>query len=213
VSSGRRGIPFVVAAPSGTGKTTVCRAVVARDAGIEFSVSHTTRRPREGEVDGVAYHFVDANEFRRLVAEDAFLEHARYAGHLYGTSWQALEDPLAGGLDLLLEIEVQGARQVRERLGEARLIFLLPPSLEVLEQRLRARATDDEEEIQKRLAVATTEIAQAELFHFAVVNDDLERAIADVLEVIQLERAGRGDEALSRHGRAAVLGRWRAAQG
>lgn len=209
MTASRRGIPFVVAAPSGTGKTTVCREVVARDADIAFSVSHTTRPPRPGERDGVDYHFVSADRMRQLVAEDAFLEHAEYAGNVYGTSWRALREPLERGVDLLLEIEVQGARQVRDRMDEARFIFLLPPSMKVLEERLRSRGTDSDEAIARRLAVADLELRAVEFFDYAVVNDELESAIAAVLEIIRLEREGRADEALRRHGRQAVWARWK----
>jgi guanylate kinase len=211
-AAARRGIPFVVAAPSGTGKTTVCRMVVERDPGIRFSISHTTRPPRPGERDGFDYHFVTSAEFRRLVDEGAFLEHAEYAGRLYGTSWRSLQEPLEAGSDLLLEIEVQGARQVRERLSEARLIFLLPPSMKELEARLRKRASDPEEAVQQRLAVADRELAEVGIFDYAVVNDDLEQAVADVLELVRAEREGRGAALRERHGREAVLARWRGAQ-
>ncbi len=212
MSATRRGIPFVVAAPSGTGKTTVCRAVLERDPEVHFSVSHTTRTPRPGERDGVDYHFVSAEAFRRGVDAGEFLEHAEYAGRLYGTSWRSLEDPLARGHDLLLEIEVQGARQVRDRLADARFVFLLPPSMAVLEERLRSRGTDSEESVQRRLAVADRELEAVAFFDYAVVNDDLEQAVADVLEIIAAERAGRGAELAARFGRDAVLGRWRDAQ-
>ena len=141
MSAPRRGIPFLVAAPSGTGKTTVCRKVMERDDRLRFSVSHTTRAPRAGEVDGVHYHFVDVATFGRMVDEGAFVEHAEYANHLYGTSWQSLRDPLEQGFDLLLEIEVQGARQVRRKHRELGLdvwfVFLLPPSRAELDRRLR----------------------------------------------------------------------------
>ncbi len=210
MSAGRRGTPFVVAAPSGTGKTTVCREVVARDPAIRFSVSHTTRAPREGERDGVDYHFVTPERFLEMVREDAFLEHAEYAANNYGTSWQALEEPLGQGLDLLLEIEVQGARQVRERMAEARFVFLLPPSLEILEQRLRSRGTDSEEAIARRLGVADLELRAIEFFDFAVVNDDLETAIGSVLEIIAAVREGREAELAERFGRPAVWSRWTA---
>ena len=123
----RTGIPFVAAAPSGTGKTTICRSAIALDEGLQFSISHTTRPMRPGEVDGRDYFFVTPEEFRKLVAAGSFIEHAEYAGHLYGTSWDALEAPLADGYDLLIEIEVQGARQLRERREDARFLFLLPP--------------------------------------------------------------------------------------
>jgi guanylate kinase len=187
----RQGTTFVVAAPSGVGKTTVCRALVERDAGIVFSVSHTTRPQRSGERDGYDYHFVDRAEFRRLADEDAFVEHACYSQHLYGTSWAALREPLKRGRDVLLEIEVQGAAQVSERLASARLIFLLPPSLEELERRLRDRGTDSDEEVRSRLMIARGEIREVDAFHYAIVNDRVERAVAELREVVEAERTGR----------------------
>jgi guanylate kinase len=208
---GRRGIPFVVAAPSGTGKTTVCRALVEADPGLRFSVSHTTRPPRPGEREGVDYHFVDRARFAALVAQGAFLEHAEYAGNLYGTSWAAVDGPLAAGVDLLLEIEVQGARQVRERRPDARLIFLLPPSLQALEARLRARGSDGPDAVRARLEVARRELGAVDLFDYVIVNDDLPRCVASVREVIDAERRGEGERARARHGRDAVLARGGAA--
>ena len=190
----RRGIPFVLSAPSGTGKTTVCRRVVAADAGIVLSVSHTTRALRGSERDGSDYHFVPVERFRKLVAEGAFLEYAQYGTNLYGTSWSALEVPRARGLDVLLEIEIQGAWQVRERLAEACLVFLLPPSLAELERRLRGRDTDDEPTIQRRLTIARQEIDAASLYDYAIINDDLERAVSAVAEVIAGERRGETTE-------------------
>jgi guanylate kinase len=187
----RQGIPFVVAAPSGVGKTTVCRALVERDDGIAFSVSHTTRPQRSGERDGYDYHFVDRAEFLRLVDEDAFVEHACYSQHLYGTSWAALREPLEKGRDVLLEIEVQGAAQVSERVASARLIFLLPPSLEELERRLRDRGTDSDQEVTRRLEIARGEIQEVDAFHYAIVNDRVERALADLREVVEAVRSER----------------------
>jgi guanylate kinase len=180
----------VVAAPSGTGKTTVCRQVLARDPQIEFSVSHTTRPQRANERDGVDYHFVTAEEFERLVAAGAFLEWAEYNGNLYGTSWAALDAPLRQGRDLLLEIEVQGARQVRERRSDARFIFLVPPTLAMLRQRLEQRGSDDSEAIAKRLAIARREIEEGAHFDYVVVNDDLGTCVADVLAILTAERSG-----------------------
>jgi guanylate kinase len=185
----RRGIPFVVSAPSGTGKTTVCKALVAGDPNLRFSISHTTRAPRNGERDGADYHFVDRARFAELLAQGAFLEHAEYAGNLYGTSYQALEAPLAAGHDLLLEIEVQGARQVRERRPDARLVFLVPPSTAALEQRLAGRGSDSPAAVKARLDLAKRELAARDLFDYEIVNDDLDRCVAAVREVIAAERA------------------------
>jgi guanylate kinase len=185
----RRGIPFVVAAPSGTGKTTVCRRLLEADPDLVFSVSHTTRPRRPGERDGVDYRFVAEAEFERLVREGAFLEWAVYNGNRYGTSWEAIEAPLAGGCDVLLEIEVQGARQVRRRLPEARLVFLLPPSLAALEARLSSRGANSPGEIAERLETARGELAAIREFDYAVVNEELDRCVSDVLSIVRAERA------------------------
>jgi len=187
----RRGIPIVVAAPSGAGKTTVCRELVDRDPRLVFSISHTTRPRRSAESEGVDYHFVPRPEFEKLAAAGAFLEWAEYSGNLYGTSWAEVEAPLARGRDVLLEIEVQGARQVRERLPEAVLVFLIPPSLAALEERLRVRGTDVPDEIERRLAIARGELAALDLFDYAVVNDEIARAVARLREIVDAERAGR----------------------
>ncbi len=206
--TGVKGHVFVIAAPSGTGKTTICRRILERDPHLRLSVSHTTRKPRKGDVDGVDYHFVSRDRFRRLVEDGAFLEHAEYNGNEYGTSWRSIEDPLEAGEDVVLEIEVQGAAQVRERLPEACLIFLLPPSLGVLEERLRSRGTDDESVIQRRLALVDRELEAAGIFDYAIVNDDLERAVTEVLDVIHAVRRDETGEVDARHGRAQVLARW-----
>ena len=206
-----RGRPFVVAAPSGTGKTTVCRALLERDPRLRFSVSHTTRKPREKERDGLDYHFVSTEQFHELVTSDAFLEYAEYGDNLYGTSWEALEGPMADGWDLLVEIEVKGAWQFRERRRDACFIFLLPPDMETLRDRLRARGTDSEETIAKRLAIAEQELEAIEFFDYAVVNDDLDAAVGSVLEVIEAERIGHTTEARERYGRSAVFKAWRRA--
>lgn len=208
----RKGHVFVVAAPSGTGKTTLCARVLEDDPGLTLSVSHTTRAPRPGEQDGVHYHFVDEEAFLALVREDGFLEHAEYNGHNYGTSWRAIEAPLEAGRDVVLEIEVQGAEQVRERMPDAILVFLLPPSLVVLEERLRGRKTDSDAVIAKRLALVDRELAAAKHFDFAIVNDDLEVAVRQVLDVIAAVRAGEREDAAAQHGRARVLAAWEAAQ-
>ncbi len=203
-----RGHVFVIAAPSGTGKTTVCRQLLERDPHLRLSISHTTRKPRSGEKDGVHYHFVSGEEFRELREADGFLEHAEYGGNAYGTSWKAIEEPLELGHDVVLEIEVQGAAQVRDRRPSACLIFLLPPSLEVLEDRLRGRGTDEEAVIQRRMALVDRELAAAKIFDYAVINDDLEQAVTDVLDLIVAVREGRSEEIAALYGRASVLERW-----
>jgi guanylate kinase len=184
------GFPLVVAAPSGTGKTTVCRALVASDPQLVFSVSHTTRRQRPGEENGRDYHFVAEAEFRRMIDAGGFLEWAVYNDHLYGTSFAAIDAALAAGLDVVLEIEVQGARQVRQRRADARLVFLLPPSWEALEARLRGRGTDGEEEIARRLRVAEGELAAACDFDYAVVNDEVARCVRELASIVLAERRG-----------------------
>ncbi|MDG2051801.1 MAG: guanylate kinase [Myxococcota bacterium] len=208
----RIGLPFVVAAPSGTGKTTVCRACVQRDPRLEFSISHTTRAPREGERSGIDYNFVSPAEFRSMVEAAAFLEHASYGGENYGTSIEALRIPMEDrGHDVLLEIEVQGAAQLRDRRRDARFIFLLPPSMKVLEQRLRGRGTDSADAIDRRLGVADRELEAIRFFDYAVVNDELERTISAVLEIISAEREGSQaavEAARARHARESVHTAW-----
>jgi guanylate kinase len=205
--SPRRGIPFVVSAPSGTGKTTVCRGLVQRDDGIEFSVSHTTRPQRPSERAGRDYHFVSRAEFERMIAARAFVEHAEYAGNLYGTSFASLDEPLQRGADLLLEVDVQGALQLRERRPDARFIFLLPPSMEELERRLRGRNTDPPEVVEHRLRLVRLELAQVHAFDYAVVNEDVERTIDALREIVAAERAGDVAAVRARWGRAAVVSR------
>jgi len=189
----RDAFPIVVAAPSGTGKTTVCRAVVERDDGIVFSVSHTTRTQRAGETDGEDYHFVPPERFQQLVAEGAFLEWAVYNDHHYGTSWASIDAPLAAGRNVLLEIEVQGAQQVRERRADARFIFLVPPSMKALYDRLAQRGTDSPAQIERRLELARRELQAIHGFDYAVVNEDLEICVRSVLEILAAERSGQPD--------------------
>jgi guanylate kinase len=181
--------------------------VLERDPQIEFSVSHTTRRPRPGEREGVDYHFVTVEEFRALVDEDAFVEHAEYGGNQYGTSWSSLDGPLRLGKDLLLEIEVQGARQIRARRSDARFLFLLPPSMEELARRLRGRGTDDERQVKRRLEIVVSELPAVHDFDYAVVNDQLEAAVTSVCEIIEAERSGDTASAEERFGTAQVVSR------
>ena len=166
----------VLSGPSGVGKGTVVAAVRRRHPDVFLSVSVTTRARRPGEVDGVHYHFVDAARFARMAAEGELLEHASYAGNSYGTPRGAVLDQLARGQPALLEIELQGARQVRERMPEAHLVFLKPPSWEELVRRLTGRGTESPERVARRLALAEQERAAETEFDEVVVNDDVERA-------------------------------------
>ena len=151
---------------------------------IVISVSATTRAPRPGEVDGVAYHFLDDDAFTALVAAGGFVEWAEFAGHRYGTPWSSIEAGLFRGQTVVLEIEVQGALQVRRRFADALLIFLEPPSFAVLEKRLRGRGTDAEERIARRLEIARWELDQASAFDYRVVNDDVDRAVDEITHIL-----------------------------
>ena len=177
----------------------MCRRVVEEDRGIVFSVSHTTRARRPRETDGTDYHFVDVATFERMDRDGAFLEWAEYNGNRYGTSWAAIDAPLAEGHDVLLEIEVQGARQVREARGDARFVFLLPPSLAALRQRLEGRGTDAPDVIASRLELARRELNDGPRFDYAVVNDDLDTCVAQVLAILAAERSGDTAELRSAH--------------
>jgi guanylate kinase len=181
---------FIVAAPSGAGKSTLVNALLAREPGIALSISHTTRAPRPGDVDGVQYHFVDRATFERMVARGDFLEHAEVFGNYYGTSRGAVDPTLKAGRDVLLEIDWQGAEQVRRAMPECVSIFILPPSRAELERRLRARATDSEATIEKRLAASREEIAHAGAFDCIVVNDRFEDAVAALQAIVHAARAG-----------------------
>ena len=183
----RRGILFVISAPSGGGKTTLVRALTAADAELRVSVSHTTRARRSGEQDGVAYHFVDAATFERMIAAQAFLEHACVFDHYYGTSRLWVEQQLAAGIDVILEIDWQGARQIRALAPGVVAVFILPPAMQVLEQRLRGRG-DPEPQIARRMQDARSEISHYREYDYLVFNDDLARARADLEAIIGAAR-------------------------
>ena len=180
---------FVITGPSGVGKGTLISALRERHPELELTVSATTREPRPGEEDGVAYYFLSDAEFDRRLAAGEFVEHAEYAGHRYGTLRGELERRTRGGHPAVLEIEVQGARQVRDAVPGAVLVFVAPPSLEALRSRLAGRATDSPETIARRLAVAETELAARGEFAFVIVNDSLERAVAELDELYVREMA------------------------
>ncbi len=192
-----RGVPFVVSGPSGVGKSTLLRRVLDADPRVRFSVSHTTRPPREGEIDGRHYCFVDEKAFRALANEDGFLEWAEYQGHLYGTSHEAVRGPIERGFDLILEVEVQGAAQLRDHLPEAVFVFVVPPSLESLEERLHGRNTDTDEVVRKRLDRAREELGLAlgnggpRAYDYVIQNEEIDRAVADLQHVIGAARVER----------------------
>ena len=185
----RTGKLFVLAGPSGVGKGTIVRELVARDPeGLSLSVSVTTRPPRPAEVDGVDYFFVDDDAFDRMIRAGELLEWAEIVGHRSGTPRGFVDDRLAAGRDVILEIDVVGASQIRERVPGSVLIFIDPPSMEELERRLRGRGTETEERIRLRLETAEWELEQREWFDHVVVNDDLERASSQVAAIIEASR-------------------------
>lgn len=185
----RRGQLFVVSAPSGTGKTTVVERLVQLVPGLALSRSYTSRPARTGETDGVDYNFVTRSKFEQMIADDAFLEWADVFGNLYGTSVSDSHRDLARGSDLLLVIDVQGARQVRLRCKDTVGVFVLPPSFAVLEQRLRGRSKDPEDAVQRRLRTARNEVAAFLEYDYVVVNDELEACVERLKAIILAERA------------------------
>ena len=188
-----RGRLFVISAPSGAGKTSLVRALMTREPGLRFSISCTTRKQRESEVDGHDYFFVKRDEFERMAAAGEFLEHAQVFDNFYATPRRPVEEALAAGQDLILEIDWQGAGQVRAAMPECISIFILPPSRAELERRLRARGTDTEQVIQRRLADAAADMTHWREFDFVVVNDDFRRATDELADVVH----GRGSAARS----------------
>jgi guanylate kinase len=189
----RRGRLFVVSAPSGAGNTSLVKALLARDPALAVSISHTTRKPRPHEVDGREYHFVSIPEFQELIARGAFLEHAQVFDNYYGTSRETVERLLSAGTDVVLEIDWQGAQQVRRAMPDSVSIFILPPSRRALEERLTQRQTDSPEVIARRLRDAVADMRRYSEFDYVVVNDRFERAVEELASIV----AGRG-EALRR---------------
>jgi len=182
---------YILSAPSGAGKSSLLRALLATvgDSAV-VSVSHTTRKPRPGEVDGGDYHFVDVETFQAMAGEDAFLEHARVFDNHYGTSRQAVSEQLMAGRDVILEIDWQGARLVRERMPESTGIFILPPSREALRERLQGRGQDDKAVIERRMRDAISEMSHYNEYDFLVINDVFERALEDLAAILRSRRLG-----------------------
>ena len=188
-SIGGRGLLFIVSAPSGTGKTTLVERLVQRVPGLQMSRSYTSRQARVGERDSVDYNFISRDRFDAMVREGAFLEWADVFGNCYGTSAADTDALLAAGKDVVLVIDVQGARQVRSRGIETVSVFVLPPSAEVLEQRLRGRSKDSEDQIRKRLEVACREVSDFAQYEYVVVNDELDTAVSRLEAIVLAERA------------------------
>jgi guanylate kinase len=186
-----RGTLYIVAAPSGAGKSSLVNACLARDPSIRLSISFTSRAPRPGERQGEHYHFVDVDSFQRMVAAGDFFEHALVHGDWKGTARQSVEPQLAAGNDVLLEIDWQGARQVRSQVPEAVSVFILPPSRAALEQRMRARGQDSEQVIRQRLAAAHEEMSHYDEFDYLVVNEDFQTAVDEMCSIFAASRLRR----------------------
>jgi guanylate kinase len=176
---------FIIAAPSGGGKTTLCREVRKRFSDMLYSVSYTTRKLRDGEQEGVDYHFIDKTDFENRIAAGKWAEWALVHGHYYGTSADFLDKGLSNGRDILLDIDVQGTRQILERYANSVTIFIRPPTLDVLRQRLKARGTDSVKSIAVRLRNAEKEMDQQDLYHHVIVNDQLSKAVAELISIIE----------------------------
>jgi guanylate kinase len=189
---------FIITAASGAGKTSLVRALLQQDAQIQLSVSYTTRQPRVGEVNGEHYHFVDEASFLKMLDENDFLESAHVHGARYGTSKTCVNEVLAAGQDLILEIDWQGAAQVRQLYPEAISIFILPPSMQELESRLRGRGQDSDEVIAKRLAAAKDEMSHVGEFDYVTINDKFEVALEDLNAIVRTQRLKR-EKQLARH--------------
>ena len=180
----QRGQLIVLSGPSGVGKSTVIAELLGQRDNIYFSVSYTTRSPRVGEQDGVNYNFVSRDEFERMIAADELLEYAQYVGNYYGTSLKAIQEKLEAGIDVLLDIEVQGAAKVRARCPDAIFIFIMPPSFEELSRRLHRRNTDDEDVIQGRLEKAKTEFKEIPHYDYLVINDKVSDAVTEIEAIL-----------------------------
>ncbi|MFD2925468.1 guanylate kinase [Halobacillus naozhouensis] len=186
-----KGILFILSGPSGVGKGTVRKALFEQSTNLRYSISMTTRRPREGEVDGVDYFFKSRAEFERLIEQRQLIEHAEYVGNYYGTPKQYVEDTLNEGKDVFLEIEVQGALKVRENFPEGVFVFLIPPSLEELKDRIVNRGTETEDKVKNRLLAAKEEIEMMDAYDYVVVNDQVDHAVSKIQSIVASEHCKR----------------------
>lgn len=188
-----KGKTFIVSGPSGVGKSTVLRELFRGRDDLYFSISATTREPREGEEDGVHYHFIDVSRFQELIESDSLLEYAEYVGNFYGTPKKYVDKAMNEGKDVILDIEVQGAIQVKTKRPDTVRIFIAPPSWDELERRLRSRGTDSDEKIQKRLLRAKTELQTADVYDYFVINDTVDRAVREISAIMLAEHCKPAD--------------------
>ena len=186
--SKRNGIVFIVASPSGGGKTTICKRLLASDELLRFSVSFTSRKPREGEREGVDYYFVSREKFEEKIQRKEFLEWAIVHGHMYGTCRDATNELLVQGFDVLMDIDVQGADGVKREMPSSVRVFIMPPSKDVMMRRLRERGTEDEEQLERRISIASTEMKRWRDYDYALVNDNLDEAVEQLRAIITAER-------------------------
>jgi len=189
---------FIVSAPSGAGKSSLIQALLQRHSDMQVSVSHTTRAPRPGEQNGVHYHFISVDEFKALIAQDEFFEWAEVFGNYYGTSKSTIRDSLSRGIDVFLDIDWQGARQIKTQEASAKGIFILPPSLSELELRLNKRGQDSSEVIAKRMAQAHSEMSHADEYEYLIINDNFDTALAEFERIVLAQRNSFGSQA-SKH--------------
>lgn len=192
-----RGKTFIISGPSGVGKSTILRRLFERRSNLYFSVSATTREPREGEVDGTDYHFIAVDRFRELIHADEFLEYAEFVGNFYGTPKRYVEEAMDRGEDVMLDIELQGANQVHQKMPEAIRIFVLPPSIEELERRLVSRGTETPEKIQGRLIRAQVEFDSAGTYDYIVINDEVEEAVDELDAIMTAEHCRASERAVN----------------
>ena len=184
----KKGLLFVVSAPSGAGKTSLCRAITGSLEDLTHSISYATRKPRPGEIDGRDYYFVNQERFREMIQAGDFAEWAEVHSNLYGTSRRVLDDLISKGLDVILDIDTQGAKQIKAKYDTAVFIFIMPPSLDILEERLRNRKSDHEDEIRKRMQRSREEIRDYAMYDYIIVNRDFDRALTELRSIVLSER-------------------------